>query len=388
MNDNDVVVRVKKIGRGKWEALDPSGHDHSSTIPIPALRRGEFNDVLLKQVTTRTGRTQWRTVDFSDFEYLFQSSTPLEDSGNVVNEKQGDIKDFIVKSPAMIPQSLIISDLKWKYLIRSILRGKNILMTGPSGCGKTLVAQTVANIFEDRPYFYFNLGSTQDARSTLIGNTHFSKKDGTFVSEALFVKAISTKNSIILLDEFSRAHHDAVNILMTVLDPNQKYLRIDEAPETPTIKVADGVTFISTANIGSEYTATRVIDRAILDRFQIIEMDTLTDVQEKHLLKIKYPHVDESVITSIAEIADHTRKTLKSDNPKVSTIVSTRQTVEMASLIHDGFTLEEAAEVCIYPFYSDAGGIDSERTYMKQLIQRYVSSDDDPESGLPWGSTS
>ena len=46
----------------------------------------------------------------------------------------------------------------------------------------------------------------------------------------------------------------------------------------------------------------------------------------------------------------------------------------MAGLIYDGFSLAEAAEVCIYPFFSDAGGADSERTYMKQLVQKYIPS--------------
>ena len=43
----------------------------------------------------------------------------------------------------------------------------------------------------------------------------------------------------------------------------------------------------------------------------------------------------------------------------------------MASLIYDGFTLDEAAEVCIYPQYDASGGIDSERTFVKQLVQKW-----------------
>jgi len=382
VTSSEVVVLVQKVGRGQWIAVDHTGIDHASDIPIHALRKVADTDQVLHRITTKTGKTQWRAKDFEDFRYLFESAVELDESMNFSNEKHEDIVEFIANSPHMIPASLVISDTKWKYLVRSILRGRNILMTGPSGCGKTLVAQTLSNIFEDRPYFYFNLGSTQDARSTLIGNTHFSKDEGTFVSEALFVQAISTPNAIILLDEFSRAHHDAVNILMTVLDQNQKYLRIDEAPDTPTVAVAEGVTFIATANIGAEYTATRVLDRAILDRFQIIEMDTLDVDQEVGLLNLKYPEVEDTTIRAISEIADHTRKVVRSDDPKVSTIVSTRQTVEMTSMIYDGFTLEESAEVCVYPFYSDAGGVDSERTYMKQLIQKYVTTDAGSET--PW----
>ena len=60
---------------------------------------------------------------------------------------------------------------------------------------------------------------------------------------------------------------------MTVLDAGQRYLRLDEASGQATINVADGVTFIATANIGNEYTSTRVMDKALMDRFTIIEMD-------------------------------------------------------------------------------------------------------------------
>jgi MoxR-like ATPase len=48
----------------------------------------------------------------------------------------------------------------------------------------------------------------------------------------------------------------------------------------PVVKVAEGVSFIASANIGNEYTATRQLDRALVDRFTIIEMDTLTQSEE------------------------------------------------------------------------------------------------------------
>jgi hypothetical protein len=35
--------------------------------------------------------------------------------------------------------------------------------------------------------------------------------------------------------------------------------------------------------------------------------------------------------------------------------------------------LDEAAEVTVYPQFSDDGGLESERTYVKQLVQKYVS---------------
>jgi hypothetical protein len=158
---------------------------------------------------------------------------------------------------------------------------------------------------------------------------------------------------------------------MTVLDQGQRYLRLDEADGSPIVNVAEGVTFIATANIGNEYTSTRVMDRAILDRFVTIEMDVLDDVKELGLLKFMFPEVNEYDLKAIAEIAHHTRTQSMSENGKLTSMVSTRASVEMAGLIYDGFELNEAAEISIYPFFSQDGGVDSERTYIKQLVQKY-----------------
>lgn len=372
MSNEILVVKVEKVGHGEYTAITPKGDDITSEIPDHALRRASRETGYLYKIETTGGQIQWRNGDPEEYAHLFSKTAMVHNVD--VNDKDAHekIREFIHDSVDMIPVDLKISEVKWKYLIRSVIRGRNILMTGPSGCGKTLVAQTLSRVFEDRPFFSFNLGATQDARASLIGNTHYDNNRGTFVAEALFARAIQTPNSIILLDELSRAHHDAVNILMTVLDQNQQYLRIDEDPTTPTIKVAEGVSFIVTANIGAEYTATRVIDRAILDRFQIIEMDPLNQEDELSLLQGKFPEVSKRLLNAVAEIAAHTRMTVKSDDPKVGTIISTRQSVEIAGLLWDGFSLEDAAEVCIYPFYPEAGGVDSERTYMKQVIQKHL----------------
>ena len=193
------------------------------------------------------------------------------------------------------------------------------------------------------------------------------------------MKAIQTPNAVILLDELSRAHPDAWNILMTVLDSGQRYLRLDEADGAETVSVAEGVTFVATANIGNEYTSTRVMDKALMDRFIIVEMDVLNDEEEFGLLQYMFPHVDGELLKAVSEISHLTRTESKSDAGKISTGISTRTSVELSGLLFDGFSLDEAAEVTIYPQYSDDGGVDSERTFIKQLVQKYIndgSSDD------------
>jgi MoxR-like ATPase len=294
---------------------------------------------------------------------------------NLVTVDATQVKSFIKDCDKLKPSSLVMDSIKWKYLVRSVMRGKNILIVGPTGCGKTLAAQTVAKALE-RPYFYFNLGATQDARSALIGNTHYDKNTGTYFNESAFVKAIKTPNAVILMDEVSRAHYDAWNVLMTVLDDLQRYLRLDEKKDSEVVQVAEGVCLIGTANIGNEYTSTRVMDRALMSRFPVkLEMSPLSKEVEFNYLKDRF-NISETehlyILNSIVEIAVHTRDQIKSEDSKLSNFIPTRSTVEISELILDGFNLLEIAETAIYPNFTVEGGMDSERTYVKQLVQKYI----------------
>ena len=59
-------------------------------------------------------------------------------------------------------------------------------------------------------------------------------------------------------------------------------------------------------------------------------------------------------------------------------MVSTRNTIEIAELLDDGFSLEDASQLLIYPLFPNDGN-DSERVFVKQLIQKYVGETSDKD---------
>lgn len=310
-------------------------------------------------------------------EICFESKNPeesniAEDKGSTTgtgNPLNTVLELIHVTSLKKKPNDFIISDLKWKLLVRSIVKGKNLMMTGPAGCGKTQVVYAAAKALGYN-LVCIPLGDTQDPKSTLLGNSHFKNGETQF-TDSVFIKAITTPKTIVLLDEMSRANPDAHNILMPVLDPNLRFLRLSDDINSPVINVAKDVSFIATANIGAEYTATRMMDRALMDRFIMFEMDILTEAQESELITSRYPNLGTKEIKAITGIAKDIRNEYMGSSGKIATTISTRTVLEFADTINDGFNIVEAATGCVYPFFSKDGGTDSELTFVKQVVQKY-----------------
>ena len=190
------VFKVEAYGN-TFKLIDTKGNKVGTLGIGTPTRKSAFEEgMALQAFVQKNGKKTYRKVDMSVYNSLV---IPMNtDNGGVQFEDKTDhqaIKDFIhTGSVGLKPTELVMTELKWKYLIRSAVRAKNIMMTGPAGCGKTMAAKALVKAL-DRPDFYFNLGATQDPRATLIGNTQFDKNKGTYFSESSFVKAIKTPNA-------------------------------------------------------------------------------------------------------------------------------------------------------------------------------------------------
>jgi hypothetical protein len=129
-----------------------------------------------------------------------------------------------------------------------------------------------------------------------------------------------------------------------------------------------------------EYTSTRVIDRALQDRFVTIQMDYLDEEGERELLSNIFSEVEDTKIKTVAKLVTLVREDVKSEDGQLERNLSTRHSIEMVSLINDGFTLEETLQIVVFPNYSSEGGLESELTYVKQLLQSVMDdSEGDPQ---------
>jgi midasin (ATPase involved in ribosome maturation) len=126
------------------------------------------------------------------------------------------------------------------------------------------------------------------------------KTTSTFV-KSRFSEMIQ-KPGIILLDELSRASATANNLLFPCLDFRRElpmeYCFEDAAP----IKVHPECVFFATANLGGQYTGTHKLDRALMDRFMLVEIDPLTSEDVTKAITIQNPKMDPLVIAKMVDV--------------------------------------------------------------------------------------
>ena len=228
--------------------------------------------------------------------------------------------------------------------------GKNVLLTGGTGCGKTTFALEMAEELNLNPVV-INCGSTQDARSALIG--YFTLKNGdTVFQESDLLKAIQEPNTMVILDELSRASDDALNILFPLLDFRSD-IRVEERDEDRMVKVANNVKFVATANVGLEYSATRSIDRA--------------SQLNGYIKKLHGKEVADQM-KPLSQVYGYTHKMVKKS--KIGTALSTRMILDVIPLVSK-FTIGQILENVILSIYqTDSSSIISDAS----IIREYADS--------------
>lgn len=354
----------------KWRLVDA---DEATGLPpvdksdyTPAANKPEAATLIADTSAADLELTKNRIGDFAPEEAVQFASHSPELAAYVRTAKR--------------PDWLEIPDLTWKASIMGVLNGYNILFRGRQGCGKTSLARALGEATR-RNVHVFNMGATQDPRLTLVGSLYSDGAEkGTQYYPSRFARAIQEPNAIIMLDELSRATVEAWNILMPVLDPDQRILQVDENRNGYNLKVAEGVIFISTANVGLEFTAAGVIDAALTDRALTIDLYAPTKDGYRRRIKHEFKTIPAPAADLIADLARWTvdqadgvpaaddQAPDPDDNP-VDQIISPRIALRLAGAMVSGLTFREAC-TAILNYFSKDGGAESEFSYVMKYVQK------------------
>ncbi len=248
--------------------------------------------------------------------------------------------------PMIEKEGFFVRESDWYLLIRNILTRTSTMLTGASGTGKTELVNLVAQKMGMEVCIY-NMGTMIDPISGLLG-VHRLVNGGSEFDYAKFTQDIQ-KPCIILLDELSRAPLSCNNILLPCLD-SRRELPVDIAggDGARNIKVNQDCIFIATANIGAEYTGTSTMDRALVDRFFIQEIEYMDSENEAKVLA-KRCGIDINEAKLIVETASIVRNLY--NKGEVSSTLSTRETLGAGRMVADGWTTLEAMERNFLPFF-------------------------------------
>jgi len=281
----------------------------------------------------------------------------LVKSSAVCDEYKEDKKpEFTSTKHITLNKYFRVSEGIYAILKRNIRKNVNTLLLGPTGVGKTELVSNVAQSL-DVPITIFDMGTMTDPIMSLVGNHVIKMNDG--VTTSTFVRSrfseVIQKPGIVLLDEISRAVVTSNNLLFPCLDFRRELPMEYCFEDTEPIKVHPQCVFIATANLGGQYTGTHKLDRALIDRFMLIEIDPLSETEVAKIIRTHCPVLPGGLILKMVSVYSKINEAHSAFT--ISFNLSIRHLKMIGELVRDGFTLYDA----FYVICKGIGGVDGSK---------------------------
>ena len=239
----------------------------------------------------------------------------------------------------------------YNILLSNVKAKRSTMLLGPTGVGKTELVKNIADSLS-LPLTIFDMGTMSDPIMSLVGTHTISVVDDKTISEfvASRFSEVIQKPGVILLDELSRAVVTANNLLFPCLDFRRELPMEYCFHNCEPVKVHPDCVFIATANVGSQYTGTHKLDRALLDRFVLIEIDPLNEQMTKEVVRNYGKGLDNNQVKTIVDIYNRINKS--HEEFRVNFNMSIRHLKNIVDLVSDGFTIYDS-------FYAICKGLGS-----------------------------
>jgi nitric oxide reductase NorQ protein len=290
---------------------------------------------------------------------LFTQAGTATQPGTLLSQIKADRKLCV---PTIDKDGFFIDNKDWYLLVRNIRCKVNTMLVGPSGAGKTELVMLACRKMGIECNVY-DMGSMHDPLTQMLG-AHRLESGKSVFDYAKFTQDIQ-KPGVILLDELSRAPLGTTNILFPCLD-SRRQLPVEMAGgnDVRSISVHPDCIFIATANVGSEYTGTMSMDRALIGRFFSIELEYMPCTEEAKVLTKRYG-INANDAANIVAVAETVRSLF--GKQELSCSISTRETLAAASLVADGWTALDAMELSFLPLF-EGTRTDGERSIVAKIF--------------------
>ena len=220
--------------------------------------------------------------------------------------------------------------------VTAILEGENILLCGDKATGKNVLAENLAWIF-GRPLYNVSFHVNTDS-STLIGTDTFVGNEVKLRKGPIYQCA--RYGGFGILDEINMAKNDAVSVLHATLD----YRRVIDVPGYDKIDLDPATRFIATMNYG--YAGTKELNEALVSRFMVINMPSMTEERLMGILKSAFPDLKDTALEQFSGLFLDLQ--LKAKNGEISTkAVDMRGLIGALKLIKGGLNPVDAIDMGI-----------------------------------------